>query len=134
ERFFELCVGRTLGGVSLWSTAQKDLRSAAKAAGLDPDAEDVRFLKAVLGSAGFARGSFELVAGYEAAIVRLAREDAAARSRLLDLFPKISAAQDRGAWIELLDRAGCFQAFEEPKGRHPEPSGGAAGWLSRAIA
>jgi hypothetical protein len=133
ERFFELCVGRTLGGVSLWSTAQKDLRSAARAAGLDPDHEDARFLRAVLGSSGFARATFELLRGYEAAIQQVAT-DPAMRAKLLDLWPKCATAADRAGWLSILDRAGCFEAFERPKGELPEPSGGVAAWVAKALA
>jgi hypothetical protein len=50
RHFRQLCVQRTLGGMPPWAGMARDLRRLARAAGLDPDAEDARLIAEILAS------------------------------------------------------------------------------------
>lgn len=137
-RFFELARRRTLGGMPPWTGMPKDLRALAKAAKLDVDAEDERFLAETLEAPALAQAPADLWTTYDAALVRLAKRDPAKRDRLRHVFPKPPRAGDelKATWIDLLDRAGALEAVTATSGPEAarEAHGMAAEWLGKALA
>jgi hypothetical protein len=125
-RFAELALRRTLGGVPPWANMARDLRSLAKAAGMDGDAEDERVLGELLDAPSLARAPVEFWNAYRAALVRMAQSSLAVRARLAVLFPS-GGADFPSWWLDVLAEAGVLDGIGEGK------RGAAAEWLARAL-
>lgn len=127
--FRELSVRRTLGGLPPWTGLPKQIRALAKAAGLDPDDEEVALLRelvAVPATSSAPEGFWRAV---RPGLATLGRADADAARALLGLFVQGETAfQDW--WLDLLDDAGAVDLLADPA--QPVP-GGAAAWLHRMI-
>jgi hypothetical protein len=132
RHFRQLCVQRTLGGIPPWAGMARDLRRLARAAGLDPDAEDARLIAEILEAPALAMAAGEFWRAYEAPIVALGQRSPAARRALLELFPTGpgDGAELDEAWLDLLDRT---SAIDDMVGGAPDarPSGGAAAWFDK---
>lgn len=132
RHFRQLCVQRTLGGMPPWAGMARDLRRLARAAGLDPDAEDARLVAEIMESPALAMAANEFWRAYEAAIVALGRRSPAVRRALLELFPMspTDGAELDDAWLDLLERTG---ALDDMAGGAADavPSGGAAAWFDK---
>jgi hypothetical protein len=85
--FYDLCLRRTLGGVAPFAGLGKELRTLAKAAGLDTAAEERRFLKDALPSPPWQKCAAESWKTWRPSLIALAKAEPATASRLLDLFP-----------------------------------------------
>ena len=85
--FRQLCLQRTLGGMPPWAGMAKELRRLAKAAKLDPDAEDRAFVAEIIGSPALGKAAGEFWRAYAEPLTQLGKDSAAARGALLNLFP-----------------------------------------------
>jgi hypothetical protein len=85
--FRQLCVQRTLGGMPPWAGMAKELHRLAKAAKLDPAAEDAALIAEVIESPALAKAAGEFWRAYEEPLAALARTSAKIRGTLLNLFP-----------------------------------------------
>lgn len=134
-RFSTLAARRTLGGLPPWAGLAKDLRTLARAAGRDPDAEDERFVAEVIGATSLDRAPASFWEDFRPALERVARRDPAFALRLLDRFPTHAGDEDEAfalAWLDLLHGAGALAHATSPA---PFPlATGRARWLGRAIA
>ncbi|MCW5806938.1 MAG: hypothetical protein KIT31_31555, partial [Deltaproteobacteria bacterium] len=133
--FRQLCVQRTLGGMPPWAGMAKELRRLAKAAKLDPDAEDAALIAEVIESPALAKAGAEFWRAYAEPIAALARTSAKVRGALLDLFPTGTAysADLDDAWLDLLDRTGASAALDGTAGVPEEarPGHGRAAWFDK---
>ena len=147
--FRQLCLQRTLGGMPPWSGMSKELGRLAKAAKLDPGAEDAAFIAEIIESPALAKAAGEFWRAYAEPITALGKQSATARGVLLNLFPTGSTynADLDDAWLDLLDATGAVQglvaddqSLPRPSGRGSEypdnveeakPNGGRAAWLDR---
>ena len=129
--FYDLCLRRTLGGVAPFAGLGKELRTLAKAAGLDTAAEERRFLRDALPSPAMAKCPAEAWKTWRAALVTLSKEDPSVALRLAELFPAPSG--DGGSddfktdWLKLLTDVGGFAALGRTE------SGKCAAWLRKLI-
>ncbi|HEY0192523.1 MAG TPA: hypothetical protein VGC42_15495, partial [Kofleriaceae bacterium] len=105
--FRQLCVQRTLGGLPPWTGMARDLRRLAKAAGLDPDAQDLGFVEEIIQSPALARAAPEFWRSYAEAITALGRRSPRVRGVLVDLFP----AEAAEAWLALLESTGAIDEW-----------------------
>ena len=107
--FRQLCVQRTLGGMPPWAGMAKELRRLAKAAKLDPDAEDAAVVAEIIESPALGKAAGEFWRAYAEPITLLGKRSPAARSALLDLFPKGSSGgvEIDQAWLDLLESTGA---------------------------
>jgi hypothetical protein len=110
--FRQLCVQRTLGGMPPWGGMAKDLARLAKAAKLDPDAEDAKLVEDIIESPALAKASTEFWRAYGDPIVALARAKPEARTALLNLFPSC----DDDVWLDLVEQSGGIVALAEGSG------------------
>jgi hypothetical protein len=135
ERYLELAIRRVLGGMQPWTGVAKDLRALAKAAKLDVDAEDRRFLAEVLDAPAMVRAPGELWTAYRASIVALAAEKPAIRTRLRHLFPKppSGATGFPAAWLALLEESGALAGVIDASDSAAEPAGGAASFIAKLL-
>ena len=128
--FYDLCLRRTLGGVAPFTGMGKELRTLAKAAGLELGAEERRFLREALPSPAMQKCPGEAWKTWRKELLNLSREDAAVAARLVDLFPNPPSGDDadfKVEWVKFLREAGCIEAL----GR--ADSGKAAVWLRKLI-
>jgi hypothetical protein len=136
QRFRDLCVKRTLGGMPPWGGMAKELRRLAKAAGKDPDAEDAAFVADVIESPALVNAAGDFWKAYEAPIKALARATPAVRGRLLDLWPDPTPGPPdfEAWWIGVLDGAGALAAIEgDVVDEAARPAGGRAAWFDAAV-
>jgi hypothetical protein len=130
--FRQLCLQRTLGGMPPWAGMAKDLRRLAKAAKLDPDAEDAKLVEEIIESPALAKAAGEFWRAYAAPITVLAKAKPAARAAVLNLFPTGTTynADLDDAWLDLLDSTGAVNGLV---GDDPEcqPSGSRAAWFDK---
>ncbi|WFE97732.1 hypothetical protein [Micromonospora sp. WMMD987] len=129
--FLRLCVERTLGGLPPYAAMHTDLRRLARAAGLDPAAEDERVLGELLAAPALNRAPEAFWNAYRAPLARLAATDPALRGRLLGLTPQ-HCGDD--VWLGVLEDAGATLALTGPADGVPAEAAapdGPAGWLSR---
>ena len=131
----ELCVQRTLGGLPPWTAMAAELRRTAKAAGLDPAAEEAEVLADLLDAPATMRAAPGFWTGYRAALLRAAKADPAFRGKLLGLHPTPPDGRDAFTdwWIELLEESGAAQGLIDPSSV-PEvarASSGVATWLEQ---
>jgi hypothetical protein len=106
----ELAERHTLGGLPPWTGLPKQLRSLAKAAGLDGQAEEQRVLSCLLTLPAVRSAPSAFWQAYRPRLVRLAKRSAELRHTLLHLFPEAfpEAAMDDW-WLDLLDEAGALR-------------------------
>jgi hypothetical protein len=132
--FRQLCLQRTLGGMPPWSGMAKELSRLAKAAKLDPAAEDATFIVEIIESPALAKAAGEFWRAYAAPLTALGKESAKARGALLNLFPTgTTQSPDLDeAWLELLEATGATAALV---GNDFEPeaatSAGRAAWFDK---
>jgi hypothetical protein len=134
ERFLDLAIKRTKGGLAPWASLPKDLRGLAKAAKRDGDVEDQRFLAEVLDSAGVHRAPAGFWTSYRDALVRLARSNPKVRGRVLDLFPKPSTGDVEDDWWDIVVACGAEAALFGDVPAEAMPAGSRAAWFGRANA
>lgn len=131
EAFLSLCVKRTHGGIAPWAGMAKDLRSLAKAAKLNADAEEVRMLAQILPAPAMARAPAEVWKTWKAPLATLAKQDPKAAHRLLDLWPEPESGGDEEAfqqmWLQLLQNCGVGEWLLA------SPPGKPAAWLARLL-
>ncbi|WP_017573522.1 hypothetical protein [Nocardiopsis halotolerans] len=127
--FRELSLRRTLGGLPPWTGLPKQMRTLARAAGLDPQTEETALLRELLDVPATSSAPEGFWKAVRRSLVVLGRSDADAARSLLRLF----VSGDTGFqewWLELLDDAGAVDLLADPG--QPVP-GGAASWLSRMV-
>lgn len=130
--FYDLCLRRTLGGVAPFTGMAKELRTLAKAGGLDPAAEERRFLKDALPSPAMQKCAAESWKTWRPSLIALAKAEPATASRLLDLFPTPSSGFDddfKQAWIDLLTASGALTLLTAPADGPGADAGRAARWV-----
>jgi hypothetical protein len=131
--FRQLCLQRTLGGMPPWAGMAKDLRRLAKAAKLDPDAEDGKLIAEIIESPALAKAAGEFWRAYQVPLVAIGKSSPAARGVLLDLFP--TGSGDRGeiddAWLDLIEQTGAIDGLVGDAVEDARPRGGRAAWLSK---
>lgn len=132
--FRELAVRRTLGGLPPWTGLPKQIRTLAKAAGLDPAEAERSLLRELLSvpATASAPDGFWKVA--RSGLAALGRAEADVARALLDTFVSVPSCTDTDFhdwWLALLDDAGAIDLLADPD--QPVP-GGAADWVSRMVA
>ncbi|MEJ7600825.1 MAG: hypothetical protein WKG01_23170 [Kofleriaceae bacterium] len=134
RHFRQLCLQRTLGGLPPWSGMAKELRRLAKAAKLEPDAEDAAFVAEIIESPALAKAAGEFWHAYAAPLTALGKQSAAARGALLNLFPtgtKYSRELD-DAWLALLEATGATAALVgDDVALEATTSAGRAAWFDK---
>ncbi|MFL1427963.1 MULTISPECIES: hypothetical protein [unclassified Nocardiopsis] len=131
--FRELAVRRTLGGLPPWTGMLKQMRSLAKAAGIDQNAQERDLLRELLAVPATSSAPEGFWKSARATLVALGREDAETARALLGTFVDAGGYGDTGFhawWLELLSEAGSVDLLADPAQAVP---GGAAGWLSRMV-
>ncbi|MFD3686667.1 hypothetical protein ACFWTE_17805 [Nocardiopsis sp. NPDC058631] len=127
--FRELSVRRSLGGLPPWTGLPAQVRALAKAAGLDPAAEEAAVLRELLGVPATSSAPQGFWKAVRPSLVALGRSDEDVARDLLGLFVSGETAfQDW--WLGMLDDAGALDLLADPA--QPVP-GGAASWLSRMV-
>jgi hypothetical protein len=131
--FRRLCVQRTLGGVPPWAGMAKELRRMAKAAKLDPDAEDAELIAEIIESPALGKAAGELWRAYEEPIVALAKDSPKIRGLLLNLFPTGSTNQADvdEAWLDLVDKSGAIEALRGDAPEEARPTNSRAAWFDK---
>lgn len=129
DRFRLLCVRRTAGGLQPSAQMATDLRKLARAAGTDPDTAEGAYLAELLTLPATLRAAAGWWRSHRAALVSLARRDAAVRGQLLDLMPTGDDQELPNLWLEILTESGadaglCDSAAERP-------ADGSTGWFGR---
>ncbi len=120
DSYFRIAVRRTRGGLPPSPAMAKDLKRLAKAAKLDPAEEERNFLRELLGAAALRMAPAGFWKAYNKSLKALAKEDPAARSAMLDLFPNMHPRQ----WFEVLDACDACRALyddsvdKESKSKH----------------
>ena len=132
--FRQLCLQRTLGGVPPWSGMAKELHRLAKAAHLDPVAEDAAFVADIIESPALGKAAVEFWHAYATPLTALGKRRATARGALLNLFPtggKQGSELD-DVWLALLEATGATAALLGD-GFAPEAatSGGRRPWFDK---
>ena len=114
--FRQLCLQRTLGGMPPWSGMAKELRRLAKAAKLDPSAEDATFVAEIIASPALAKAASEFWRAYAEPLAALGKQSA-------DLD---------NAWLELLEATGATAALVgDDFGPEAATSAGRAAWFDK---
>jgi hypothetical protein len=113
DELLTLAVRAISGGMPPWASLSRDLRRLARRAGRDPDAQDARLWREVLGAPALAHANHAFWDEARAALVALAREDAAVRVALAAIWPKAQHKNDAYAWwIRLLLECGVIDELE----------------------
>ncbi|CAL9584837.1 hypothetical protein SUDANB121_05134 [Nocardiopsis dassonvillei] len=131
--FRELAVRRTLGGLPPWTGLLKQMRSLARAAGIDQAGQERELLRELLSVPATSSAPEGFWKAARASLVALGREDTEVARALLGMFVDARGYEDTGFhswWLELLSDAGSVDLLADPAQAVP---GGAAGWLSRMI-
>ncbi|MBI4861971.1 MAG: hypothetical protein HY815_17190 [Candidatus Riflebacteria bacterium] len=141
ERYRELAVHRTLGGMPPWAGMGKELRALARSAGLDTAREDERLVEELIDSPALGRAPAEFWKTYRPALLAAGRRSGAFRKRLLEVFPSPGSRwRDVPevvalAHFDLLEECGALARLAEPGGVPGEtPSEGITAWTGRALA
>ncbi|MEV4947833.1 hypothetical protein [Streptomyces sp. NPDC053755] len=145
-QFRRLLVERCAAGMPPYAALPQDVRALVKAAGLDRDAAERELVADLIGSPGVVRAPASFWATYRSALVALARQDTAVRTRLLGFFPESfsESGQDTEGecgWLALLAESGAedlLTALPDASVDVPsdstapsDPSVSPADWLSR---
>ncbi|WP_017589733.1 hypothetical protein [Nocardiopsis ganjiahuensis] len=131
--FRELAVRRTLGGLPPWTGLPKQIRTLARAAGLDPAEEERSLLRELLAAPATASAPEGFWKAARSGLVALGRADADIARLLLGTFvavPYYTGTDFHAWWLGLLDDAGAIDLLADPD--QPVP-GGAAEWVSRMV-
>jgi hypothetical protein len=134
RRFRRLCVRRTAGGLAPSAMMAGDLRRLAKAAGLDPVAEEGAYLAELLVLSATLRAATGWWKAHRPALVALARREPEMRGTLLKLMPTGDDKELPGLWLEVLEESGATAGLCD--GSLPEaerPTDGASGWFERFL-
>ncbi|MFI9272070.1 DNA-binding protein [Kitasatospora sp. NPDC052896] len=135
ERFRRLCVRRTAGGLEPSAVMATDLRRLARAAGADVGSAEGDYLTELLALPATLRAAAGWWQRHRAALVTLARHDAAVRGRLLELMPSSHEADLPAFWLEVLEESGALAGlWDETLPRQERPADGTAGWFERFLA
>lgn len=110
ERFTDLCVRRTLGGLPPWAGLAKDLRELARAAGEDPVTREVTFLRSVLTAPSLRRAPLAFWKDVAGARLAATPEGAAA---LASVLPSWHDDDQLGGWLDLLQGWGVVAVLAE---------------------
>ncbi|MFJ8039050.1 DNA-binding protein [Kitasatospora sp. NPDC096147] len=135
ERFRELCVRRTAGGLQPSAQMATDLRRLAKAAGLDPDTAEGEYLAELLELPATLRAAGGWWKGHRSALIALGKRDEAVRGRLLNLMPTGDDRELPGLWLEILAESGADAGLADaglPEAQRP--ADGSVGWFRRFTA
>ncbi|MFE3461539.1 hypothetical protein ACFXKD_28695 [Nocardiopsis aegyptia] len=127
--FRELSLRRSLGGLPPWTGLPKQLRTLARAAGLDPAAEEADFLREVLDIPAASSAPEGFWKAVRPTLVAMGRADADTRRAMLGLFPA-GSADFHDWWLAMLDDAGAVDLLADPREHVP---GGAAAWFGRMV-
>ena len=136
RRFRRLCVRRTAGGLAPSAQMAADLRKLAKAAGLDPVAEEGAYLAELLALPATLRAAAGWWKGHRPALVTLARREPSVRGTLLELMPTSDDKELPGLWLEVLEESGATAGLCDGGAALPEaerPADGASGWFERFL-
>ncbi|WP_306370241.1 hypothetical protein [Nocardiopsis sp. CC223A] len=131
--FRELAVRRTLGGLPPWTGLLKQMRSLAKAAGIDQAEQERDLLRELLAVPATSSAPEGFWKSARTTLVAVGRDDVEVARALLGMFVDSGGYDDTGFhawWLELLSDAGSVDLLADPAQTVP---GGAAGWLSRMI-
>ncbi len=135
--FRALCVRRTLSGLPPWAGMGRDLKRMARAAGLNVEAEEHRFLLDVLESPALVRAPMQFWRDFRKPLVAMTAGSPAVRGHLLNLMPgPRQSASYHGEWLDMLEEFGALEAVIQPAERvaaGAEAAGGAAAWLERLM-
>ncbi|MDF5755874.1 hypothetical protein [Spongiactinospora sp. TRM90649] len=118
----ELAAGYVRGGLPPWPALPRQVRTMAKAAGLDVTDEETRVLAGLLRVPATRHADAAFWKANRPRLVRLARRSPGLRRALLHLFPE---ADMDVWWLDLLDEAGAIADLTR---------GDAAAWLTRMAA
>lgn len=132
DRFRVLCVRRTAGGLQPSAQMATDLRKLARAAGADPDTAEGAYLAELLTLPATLRAAAGWWKGHRAALVSLARRDAAVRGLMLGLMPTGDDRELPALWLEILTESGADAGLCDdtlPAGERP--ADGPSGWFGR---
>ncbi|WP_330173122.1 DNA-binding protein [Streptomyces sp. NBC_01498] len=134
-RFRRLCVRRTAGGLQPAASMAGELRKLAKAAGLDPVAEEGAYLAELLALPATLRAAAGWWKAHGPALAALARREPAVRGTLLDLMPTNTDAGLPGLWLEVLESSGATAGLcDAALPAEERPGDGASGWFRRFLA
>ena len=135
DRFRMLCVRRTAGGLQPSAQMATDLRRLARAAGADPDTAEGEYLAELLTLPATLRAAGGWWKGHKAALIALARRDAAVRGRLLDLMPAGDDRELPALWLEILTESGADAGlYDATLPAAERPADGSVGWFRRFTA
>jgi hypothetical protein len=125
-----LCLRRVAGGLPPHAGMAADLRRLAGAAGLDADREADEVAARLLTYPAMTRGQASVWTSYRESLIRLGKQDATVRARLLAIVPDGEGWTAEGAdqWLRLLADTGATGALT---GTGSGPS--AARWLERFL-
>lgn len=107
--FRNLCVQRTLGGLPPFATMGKDLRSMAKAAGLDAALEDQSVITELLEAPSLHSASVAFWTSYAKAISAAAKQNPRVKALLLGVFPSAVAST---TWVNLLNASAAVDLLK----------------------
>ena len=143
RRFASLCVRRTAGGLPPSAQMTTELLRLAKAAGDDVVAVEGAYLADLLALPATMRAPEGWWRSHRAAFVRLARQDTAFRTTLLNVMPPGGTDAFAELWLSILIDSGATEALSEPLGTPAAreaaadsgvtagPADGTAGWFTR---
>ncbi|MGW3651225.1 DNA-binding protein [Streptomyces sp. NPDC000878] len=134
RRFRRLCVRRTAGGLAPSAQMAADLRKLARAAGLDPVAEEGAYLTELLALPATLRAAAGWWKAHRPALVALARREPSVRGTLLELMPSSDDRELPGLWLEVLEESGATAGLRDAELPEDErPADGASGWFQRFL-
>lgn len=134
HRFRKLCVRRTAGGLAPSAQMAGDLRKLARAAGLDPVAEEGAYLAELLALPATLRAAAGWWKAHRPALAALARQEPQVRGTLLELMPSSDDRELPGLWLELLEESGATAGLcDDTLPEAERPADGTAGWLGRFL-
>ncbi len=136
ERFFDICVRRTLGGSSPSASTAEQLQKLAKSLKLDANTEDDRFINAVWQSPALNKAATNFWTIYSKTFARLSQSNLAMRGYLLNLFPTPTPNDTdfKSTWLKLLDDCHALDALTMPAEElTPEiaPQDSTTAWFSK---
>lgn len=128
-----LAVRRVAGGLAPQVSLADELAKMAKAAKLDPDAEAQNVVAQLITFPAMARSPMAVWKGYRKALVKLAKHDATAKARLLEIMPEPPGWRTDGTdeWLDLLEATGAADLLVDKESKDSPAS---ARWLERILA